>query len=96
LPRVSLTVSNPVPQLNETVLFRCTLLSGNDTDLSFTFQPSFGRLIVNETDGTATFVVDESDIGSSQSFTCTATNRVGEGPPSNSIVVVASAGPEIP
>lgn len=50
-----------------------------------------GRLFVNHATGTATFIVEESDVGVAFNFTCTATNEAGTSRPSNQQVIIAAS-----
>jgi hypothetical protein len=93
IPRVRLSVSNPAPQPNEEVNLTCEITAGDESNATFAFQPQAGQLIVNATAGTASFIVNEVDIGASLSFTCTATNEHGTSPPSNSVLIIATAAP---
>ncbi len=90
VPLVSLSVSNPSPQVNEDVILTCTAEGGN-SGLTFGFQPAIGRLFVNDRTGVATFTVAESDVGQAFSFTCTGTNDQGTSEPSNVQLIQASA-----
>ena len=89
VPVVSLSVSNPTPQVNEDVILTCTADGGNN-GLTFDFQPAIGRLFVNDRTGIATFTVDESDVGQAFSFTCTGTNDQGTSEPSNEQMILAT------
>ena len=89
VPVVSLSVSNPTPQVNEDVILTCTADGGNN-GLTFDFQPAIGRLFVNDRTGVATFTVDESDVGQTFSFTCTGTNDQGTSEPSNEQMILAT------
>jgi hypothetical protein len=89
VPAVTLTVSNPTPQLNETVVLQCSVIGSAGETVTFAFQPDDPRLIVNPTTGTASFVVQESDVvGAGLTFTCTATSAGGTSPPSNEVVII--------
>jgi len=87
---VTLLVSNPTPRPNESVRLTCSLVNVGGASVSFNFQPQDGRLIVDPVAGTASFIVQESDVGAALTYTCTASdeNRVGE--PSNSQTIIAS------
>jgi hypothetical protein len=87
VPRVSLSVSNPTPSLGEEVLLRCVVLEGgeNGEPVTIDFQPQTLRLAVDQAAGTASFVISEPDLGTELSATCTAANRHGVSPPSNSV-----------
>ncbi len=88
---VTLRVSNPTPQPNEQVVLTCTLVDGGGSaNVTFDFQPTFGRLVVNSNAGTASFIVDQTDVGVALTFTCTASNDEETSLPSNSQTVVAS------
>ncbi|MCH7839306.1 MAG: immunoglobulin domain-containing protein [Planctomycetes bacterium] len=89
VPVVSLSVSNPTPQVNEDVILTCTADGGNN-GLTFDFQPAIGRLFVNDRTGIATFTVEESDVGQAFSFTCTGTNDQGTSEPSNEQMILAT------
>ena len=77
VPVVSLRVSNPFPQMNETVTLTCSLDPGSPTATTFDFQPNDGRLDQGRTAGTAEFTPSESDLGADFTYTCTATNVFG-------------------
>ncbi len=87
---VTLRVSNPTPQPNEEVILTCTLISGSGANATFDFQPTIGRLIVDRTAGTASFIVNESDVGVALEFTCTASDENGAGEPSDPQTIIAS------
>lgn len=89
--RVTLSVSNPTPRPNESVTLTCSLIGGSVENVSFSFQPSDGRLVVDAVAGTANFIVQESDAGSALNFTCTASDENGAGEPSNIITVIVSS-----
>lgn len=93
IPTVRLFASNPAPQLNEEVTLTCTILSGDETNVTFDFEPASARLIVDEDLGTASFIVSETEIGVSFTFTCTARNDYGTSPPSNSVLITPAAAP---
>lgn len=88
VPVVALSVSNPVPQVNEQVVLTCSVVSGDAGGVTFDFQPATGRLIVNRTTGTATFIVQETDIGATFAFTCTAANEQGTSEPSREQMII--------
>ena len=88
-PTVRLSVSNPSPLPNEEVQLRCTLQSGSTDGLIFAFQPTTARLTVDRQQGTASFVVDQSEVGIETTFTCTATNSAGTSPVSNPATIIA-------
>jgi len=84
-----LTVSNPTPQLNETVTLQCSAVGDASGAVSFEFQPDDSRLAVNSTTGRASFVIQESDIsGAGFSFTCTAESDAATSLPSNAIIII--------
>lgn len=91
VPRVTLTASNPTPQLNEQLRLFCNVVAGDATGAVFDFQPSFGRLMEDPVTGTASLIIDTSDIGSSFSFTCTATTTAGTSAPSPVLIVVPTS-----
>ena len=93
-PTVRLSVSNLTPQVNEQVTLRCIPTNDAPGPILFDFQTSglaSARLVENTEQGTATFIVDESDIGVATSVTCSATNDFGEGPRSTAQIVVATS-----
>lgn len=94
LPVAELSVPNPTPGLDETVDLRCSRAGGAVTGTTFDFQgggPVGGRLVVNSAAGTASFVVEESDLGVGLVFTCTATNENGTGVASREVLVFPTA-----
>jgi hypothetical protein len=88
-PRVRLTVSNPVPQLGEQVNLSCTRTDGVvGEEVAYSFMPE-GRLTsINEDQGTAILIVDESHIGVELILTCQGTNEAGTGPESTSVSII--------
>ena len=96
VPVVRLTASNVSPQAGEEVILDCQLVSGSTDALAFSFDLRSNRLTVDSERGRATFVVDQTDIGVAQSFTCSGTNSNGGGQASNSVVVTATAPAEVP
>ncbi len=88
VPVVRLSISNPAPQVNEEVLLTCSVVNGDTGGVTFDFQPTDGRLFVNHTMGTATFIVEQADIGVAFAFTCTATTMDGASQPSNEQLIV--------
>jgi hypothetical protein len=98
MPRVRLTASNLTPQVDEEVTLRCVLTNEAPEPIVYEFQAAggpIGRVQVDELRGTATFIVQQPDIGVAVSVTCTGTNEFGEGPPSTAQVIVATS-PEPP
>ena len=92
VPRVVLIVTNPTPQLNEQVVLQCSVLGADTRETTFGFQPDDGRLWVNHTAGTASFVIEETDVGGpGLTFTCTATNAAGTSEPSNQVVIMPTS-----
>ncbi len=90
IPVVRLDVSNPSPQVNEEVVLTCSVVGGDAAGVRFDFQPADDRLFVNRTRGTASFIVEETDISVSFAFTCTATNETGTSGLSNQQVIIAT------
>lgn len=91
IPVAILSVLNPTPQLNEEVSLRCSIAGEDPGDTTFDFQPDNGRLLLNNRAGTASFIVEEADIGSEFVFTCTATNSNGTSRPSAEQVIIPTA-----
>jgi hypothetical protein len=87
---VTLLVSNPAPRPNEQVNLTCSLVDGGGANVTFNFQPEDGRLVVDPDAGTASFIVQESDVGSALTYTCTASDENGTSEPSNSQIIIAS------
>ncbi len=92
VPVARLTASNTSPSVQEEVVLTCTRIAGDATGITFAFAPDNGRLAVNERQGTASFIVSESDVNQEFVFTCTATNDAGAGGPSNSVVIIPTEG----
>ena len=78
----TLEISNAVPAVNEEVILRCSSTGADPATTTFTYQPTTNRLSVDETTGIARFVVSESDVGGTFTFTCTAHTVVGSTEPS--------------
>ena len=87
-PVVRLTASNLSPTAQEEVVLTCEAFAGDSTNLVFDFSSSTQRLIVDQTLGTARFIVSDSDIGTEFSLTCTAMSSEGTSAPSNQVVVI--------
>ena len=87
---VTLRVSNPTPRANEQVTLTCMLTDGRAENVTFNFQPADGRLVVDPAAGTASFIVQESDVGVALIYTCTASDQNGTSEPSNSQTIIAS------
>jgi len=88
--RVALSVSNPTPQVNEQVFLKCAVTAGNAEGVIFSFQPSGGRLFVDQSAGVASFIVNETDVATSLTFTCAARNDLGETATSQAVIVTAT------
>ncbi len=86
--RVQLSASNTNPTLDEEVLLRCIVVEGSSTGVIFAFQPNSGRLAANPTAGTASFIVDASDISTAFRFTCTAQSASVSSDPSNQVLII--------
>jgi len=93
VPVVSLQASNTTPQPNETIQLQCSVTAGGGETIRYTFQPTFGRLTVDENSGRANFIVTDTDVGVTLRFTCTAQNEAGTSAPSNEVVITPSAPP---
>ncbi len=91
VPTVRLQVSNPSPQVDEEVTLTCSVVSGDSAGVTYAFQPANGRLFINHATGTATFIVEESDVEVAFTFTCTATSEAGTSQPSNQQVIIATS-----
>lgn len=77
---VELTASNINPQVSEEVTLICTIVSGQTNDLGqpidpvFEFQPTDRLIDIDTTNGTAIFLIDETDTGIEFIFTCSVTD----------------------
>lgn len=91
LATVSLSVSNPTPQINEEVTLTCRVTNGAGEGVTFDFDGAPGRLVIDRNRGTASFITQESDASVAFNFTCTATNEIGAGPPSAAVLVIVSS-----
>ena len=74
---VSIQVSNPTPQLFEEVTLRCQTVGTVSEPLTFDFQSRDIALQVDSANGTASFVVNESDLGLTIDVTCSASDGTG-------------------
>ena len=90
IPVVRLDLSNPSPQVNEEVQLTCSVVGGDAGGVLFDFQPANGRLFINRTSGTASFIVEETDISVEFVVTCIGTNETGTSRPSNQQVIIAT------
>ncbi len=90
VPVVRLGLSNSSPQVNEEVRLTCSVVGGDAGAVLFGFQPANGRLFINRVSGTASYIVEETDIAVAFAFTCTATNEAGTSRPSNEQVIIAT------
>jgi hypothetical protein len=90
IPVVRLAVSNPNPLTGEEVLFTCTLVDGDAENVTFAFQSTADRLVVDPQAGTASYIVEQSDVAVELPVTCTATNAAGTSEPSNRQVIIAT------
>ncbi len=88
---VSIQVSNPTPQLSEEVTLRCTTVGTVMEPLTFDFQSRDVALQVDSTNGTARFLVNESDLGLTIDVTCSASDGTGQ-PAASRRVTVAPSG----
>ncbi len=88
---VSIQVSNPTPQLFEEVTFRCTTDGAASEPLTFDFHSPDVALHVDSINGTASFVVSESDLGLTLDVTCSASDRMGRAAVSNRVTVAPTA-----
>jgi len=70
---VVLSVSNLNPQVGEEVFLSCTIVTGSATDPAFNFQPPNRLIAIDTMNGSATLIVDQTDIGIEFTFTCTVT-----------------------
>jgi hypothetical protein len=90
VPVVRLSVSNSNPMVNEEVVFTCRVVDGDAAEVTFAFQPADARLSVNSRIGTASYIVDQTDVGVELTVTCTATNAAGRSEPSNRQSIIAT------
>lgn len=90
-PQVGITAIPSTPGVGETVTLMCSVVGGETTGVTFEFQTSDGRPLDPFNADTATFVVDETDVGTSLEFTCTGAAAAGTGPPSVPVIVIPVA-----
>lgn len=96
VPVVRLMASNVSPQTGEEVVLNCDLISGSTQNLVFDFRPRSSRLIADVRSGRAIFVVDQTDIGIAQTFTCSASNVNGNGNASNLVTFIPTEPATLP
>ena len=75
---VGLSASNPTPQVNEEVFLTCGVTRGDADGVVFDFQPANSRLAVDGRGSVASFIIQETDVGQSFTFTCSGRNGLGE------------------
>ncbi len=92
---VVLSVSNPNPQVGEEVTLSCNIISGTATDPVFDFQPSDRLVAIGTTNGSAFFIVDETDTNIEFTFTCivTVSGVTSDPSPPQTIIPTAVAFP---
>lgn len=90
-PQVGIAAIPSTPAVGETVTLTCSVIGGEATGVTFEFQTSDGRPLDPFNADTVTFVVDETDVGTSLEFTCTGTTVAGTGPPSVPVIVIPVA-----
>lgn len=90
-PQVGIAAVPSTPAVGETVTLSCSVVGGESTGITFAFQTSDGRALDPFNADTATFVVDETDVGTSLEFTCTGASAAGTGPPSVPVIVIPVA-----
>ena len=89
--RVNLSISNTNPSVGEEVVLLCRVISGDaGSSPRFEFQPARDRLVVDEEQGVARFIVDSSDVGVQFSATCTVTTEEETSSRSNRVSFIAS------
>jgi hypothetical protein len=92
-PEVEIAVSNPVPQVSEEVILTCTVVEGESEDgVTYDFSPS-ARLTIDAEAGQARFVIDQADVDTPFSFTCTGTRDGTTGPPSAAVTFIPAGPP---
>ena len=91
-PQVGIAAIPSTPAVGETVTLTCSVVGGESTGVTFEFQTSDGRPLDPFNADTVTFVVDETDLGTSLEFTCTGATDAGTGPPSVPVIVIPVAG----
>ncbi len=88
--QLRLLVSNPSPGVGEQVFATCEVIAGDSTGLVFSFTPADARLVVDGQSGTATWIVDQTDIGIALSLTCRATSPDGSSAVSPAALIIAT------
>ena len=91
LPTVRLSASNVTPIAGETVQLTCGVIAGNTEGVYFEFLPDLERLTVDEEAGTATFIIDDTDIATTFEFTCRAVTDTETGTASAAVLIVPQA-----
>ena len=80
MPAVELAVSNMNPQVGEEVTLTCTIISGQTNDSGqaidpvFEFQPTDRLISIDTANGSAIFLINETDTSIEFVFTCSVTD----------------------
>lgn len=88
--QLRLSISNPSPGVGEQVFADCEVVAGDTIGLVFSFQPADARLVVDGLNGTATWIVDQADVGIAISLTCRATAPDGSSAVSPIALIIAT------
>lgn len=87
---VRLTASNVTPTVGEEVVLTCSVVTGSNAGLTFTYEPMSTRLNVNAQTGRATFIVSEPDVGVAFMVRCFAANAMGDSATSDMVTIIAT------
>jgi len=85
---IRLFVSNPTPGVGEQVVLSCTVIAGDATGASFSFEPAGALLSVDARQGTASWIVDQTDVDVATSFACGAVAADGSTARSPAVLVI--------
>lgn len=88
---VVLSVSNPNPQVGEEVFLSCNIVTGSAIDPFFDFQPTNRLIAIDTRNGSATLIVDQTDVGIEFTFTCTVTEASVTSDPSQPQSIIPTA-----
>ncbi len=83
---VTLSVSERFPAAADEITLSCQA-DGGVSPLSFDFEPAGRLTFVDHTRGQARFIVDQTDVGTSLSFACIATDAAGTTVRSGPVIV---------
>ncbi|MBI3835817.1 MAG: hypothetical protein HY287_15940 [Planctomycetes bacterium] len=94
-PRAVLSASNTTPVENQSVTLTCRVQNSTSQVTRYDFNPTTG-LVINHGGGTASFIVKQTDLGTTLRFTCSATLTTGAQLTSDSIAITPTGTPTSP